>query len=271
MALLEMLLEHFKQVAKVRGENTVLYDNPNATSLGDPELMRELTKYLELNPYYPLPEGYKKVEEKCLLDNYTLPSYFTLPESVKIAVELVDELMLKALEMHALEPITTYEYHLRVVPTIGKVYQRDPAEKRFMLPLNKVPRKGVLEPVKHPISLKQLNTEEIRPSLSAVMKLEIAKAPLPLKGLVAEVSNVVAEIVQAVEDNRLTIGHRMKWGPSAAANGAMKGRLERRKAEEQEREEKEKQRKLRAAMLKGLVEEAKREKERKSQEEGEQR
>ncbi len=261
-----MLLEHFRQSAKVRGENTLLYDNPNATSLGDPELIGELTRFLETNPFYPLPEGYKKVEEKYLRENYVLPNYIEVSESTKIAAELLDSVLAETLGIHVLEPITTYEYKVKVVPTIGKVYQRNPAQKMFMMPLNKAPRKGMLEPVKRPVSLKQLNTEEIKPRLTAAMKLEVAKAPRVEKSIVKEVTDVVAEIVQAVEEGRDSIGNRMKWGPSMILNKALREKLDRRRMDESMREDKERQRKLHNMLIKTKLEDMKREKGRKNRE-----
>eukprot|EP01022_Parablepharisma_sp_SALTPOND_P026722 TRINITY_DN64702_c0_g1_i1.p1 TRINITY_DN64702_c0_g1~~TRINITY_DN64702_c0_g1_i1.p1 ORF type:complete len:1094 (+),score=155.90 TRINITY_DN64702_c0_g1_i1:2337-5618(+) len=263
----EALLEHFKQAAKIKGENTALYDNPNATALGDPELMEELTKFVETNPFYPLPEGYKKVEEKYLHDNYVIPNYLVLPEATRFAVEIIDSMLNDALGIHVLEPITTYEYKVKVVPTIGKVYQRDPNEKRFMMPITKTLRKGILEPVKHPITLKQMNVKEIEPRLSPAIKLEVAKARKEMQPIIREVAEVVGEIVQAVEEGREGIGCRMKWGPSDILNKAIKDKLDKKREEELAKEEKEKQRKIRAVLIKNTVQELKREKARKEQEE----
>ena len=249
----------------MRGDNTTLFDNPNATSLGDQDLIKELTRYIELNPYYPLPPGYKKMEERYTVEHYRVPNYFDLPESTKVVTEILDEFLSTVVGIHVIEPISTYESRTKIIPTIGKAYQRDPAAKMFMLPLNKVPRKEVLEPVKQRTSLKELNTAIIQPKLTSTMKLHIAKAPKHLKNFVKEVAEVVAEIVQAVEDGRSSIGNRMKWGPSIIENKAIKDKIYRKTTEETMNQEKETQRKLRAATLKTMMEEMKKEKEVKKQ------
>lgn len=263
---LEALLDHFRQAAKIKGENTSLYDNPNASSLGDPELMKELEKFLETNPFYPLPEGYKKVEEKFLHENYVLPNYIELPESVRFATEILDKVLNNIFDTHFIEPITTYEYKVKVVPTIGKIYQRDPNDKKFMLPVTKTLRKGILEPVRKPVTLHQQNIKEIEPKLTPALKLEIARARGEDKKLIKEVADVVGEILQAVEEGRETIGQKMKWGPGLILNKAIKEKLEKQREEEYMKEEKERQRKLRAQMLKNSVLEMKREKALKEQE-----
>lgn len=261
LLLAKKLLEHFLFAAKARGENTSLYENPNATVLGDQDLIVELSKYIEQNPYYPLPEGYKKVEEKNLTEDFSVKPTFVIPEAFKVSLEIIDEILSKNFDSHIIEPMTKHDIKARVVPTIGKIYPHDPRSKRFMLPLNKVPRKEVLEPVKHPTTLKQLNTELIKPKLSPAMKLTISRVPQAFRKLTQEVAEVVAEIVQAVEEGKDSIGHQMKWGPSFVANKITSNKIERIKAEEGSNEEKERQRKMRALMLKIVIEGMKKEKE----------
>jgi hypothetical protein len=67
------LLTHFEKATKVRGDITVLNENPDVTCLGDPDLLRELNKRVQENASYPIPEGYRKVCEKDIVYNYSLP------------------------------------------------------------------------------------------------------------------------------------------------------------------------------------------------------
>ena len=262
----KLLFNYFRQAAKLKGENIVLYENPEATTLGDPEVIQELTEYVTSNPSYPLPEGYKKVEEKSIKEQYTIPKHLQFPENLRICIEVMDEILNKALGVHILEPITTYEYKTRIVPTIGRICQRRTYEKNYMLPVTKRLRSTTFNKERHNFSLRQMNEKIVEPKLTGKMKVMVAEAKNEMKGIVKEIAEIVSEIVDAVVCNRTNIGTKLKWGPGIVLNRVMQEKLCKIKGKEIEDEKKEQKRKLRAVILKNTLQELKKDKLKKEQE-----
>jgi len=54
------LVNHFEIATRSRGHSTVLYDDPDATGIGDKELIKALNKKLQEDPSYQITEGYFK-------------------------------------------------------------------------------------------------------------------------------------------------------------------------------------------------------------------
>ena len=75
------LITFFEESARSRGQSTLLYEDPDASSLGDKKILEELNKRIIINPSYPLPEGYTKVVEKDFNYEYIIPEYYDIPES----------------------------------------------------------------------------------------------------------------------------------------------------------------------------------------------
>jgi len=71
----------------------MIYEDPDITTIGDMEMLREMNRRVKDNPDYILPEGYYKVVEKDQNFNYQIPEYMQIPESKKIAIETLDWLM----------------------------------------------------------------------------------------------------------------------------------------------------------------------------------
>jgi hypothetical protein len=71
----------------------MLYEDPDITTIGDMEMLREMNRRVKDNPDYILPEGYYKVVEKDQNFNYQIPEYMQIAESKKIAIETLDWLM----------------------------------------------------------------------------------------------------------------------------------------------------------------------------------
>ncbi len=67
------MIDHLARVAKAKHFSTFLYEDPEASALGDQEIIRELNRQIEINPNYEIPEGYKKVTEKDITYEYLIP------------------------------------------------------------------------------------------------------------------------------------------------------------------------------------------------------
>lgn len=57
---LRALVSHFEVATRSRGLNPVLYEDPDATGLGDKQLVKALNDKLASDPGYPIPEGFFK-------------------------------------------------------------------------------------------------------------------------------------------------------------------------------------------------------------------
>jgi hypothetical protein len=57
---LELMIEKMKKEASLKGQNTIIYDDPDAISISDSDLLIALNKKLEKDPEYPVPEGFTK-------------------------------------------------------------------------------------------------------------------------------------------------------------------------------------------------------------------
>ncbi len=58
------LLSHFEKATKAKNQSTILYEDPDTTTIGDMEMLKEMCRRVKDNPDYILPEGYYKVVDK---------------------------------------------------------------------------------------------------------------------------------------------------------------------------------------------------------------
>lgn len=114
------LLQHNEKVTKQRGQSTILYEDPDITSIGDQEILKELNKRVREQPDFILPEGYYKVAEKEQIFKYELPSYIAQGMSISkvVALETLDTFFSEALGFHILEALVSYESRYKVKPRI---------------------------------------------------------------------------------------------------------------------------------------------------------
>ena len=75
-----------------------------------------LNEKLRQNPNFPIPHGYKKVQELIIEESYHVPEQLGMEDSERIGMELLDEIMQKALDIHILMPIPNKRTVTRVVP-----------------------------------------------------------------------------------------------------------------------------------------------------------
>ena len=133
------LINHFEKATRSRGQSTLLYEDPDATTIGDRDVLKELNRRIKHNPDILLPEGYYKVNEKEQIFNYELPEYLPIEESQKISIELLDELLYSTVGVHFLEALVTYENRPKVKPRIKQTSMIPPpnAGLQYMKPIEK--------------------------------------------------------------------------------------------------------------------------------------
>lgn len=127
LKMLETFVAKMKSEAIAKNQNTILFDDPDAVSISDPDLLIALNKKLEQDPEYPVPEGFTKRKEKTIVYSYGAPTYCNLSEAQTTAIEILDELLLAKFGFHFLEPICTFEEKTKIRPVIHKSFDQTAA------------------------------------------------------------------------------------------------------------------------------------------------
>jgi len=83
-------------------------------------LLEELKKRAQSDPNFKTPEGFKTITETSIIQSHIIPDGLrpSLKESQIISAEIMDEILYKAVGVHFLEPIVTFEKTYRVVPRL---------------------------------------------------------------------------------------------------------------------------------------------------------
>ena len=117
---LRALIKQFEDATRSRGNSTVLYDDPDATSAADAGLVKALNEKLAKDPNYPIPEGFVKQLEKTPVLDYRIPADVAkqLKPSKVAAVETLDHILNEAFGIHLLEPVVKFEERMKVKPSI---------------------------------------------------------------------------------------------------------------------------------------------------------
>jgi len=134
---LELLVEKMKKEATIKNQNTILFDDPDAISISDPDLLIALNKKLESDPDYPVPEGFTKRKEKTISYNYGVPDYLNLSEAHNVAFEIIDELFMKNFNFHFLEPMCSFEEKTKIRPVIHKTFDYNTDTPGYLQSLDK--------------------------------------------------------------------------------------------------------------------------------------
>lgn len=96
-------------------------------------MVAQLTRKVNENPTYPLPEGLTKVKERCQILSYRVSDTVMplLSESQQVVLPLLDELVSELFQIHFLEPYTTFEDQYRIKPQIQKGVPPKPPTLNF--------------------------------------------------------------------------------------------------------------------------------------------
>jgi hypothetical protein len=183
LPLVEQLYAFFNQMEKCtkeKKESVLLFEDPDSTVMADPDLLKALNKKLRENPDYPVPEGFKKVNEKVIEHNYEVPKFIKMKESQSLALETLDELIFQKFNFHILEPIVKAS----VVAKIRPIIKREFTDKKRAIPRyldsleGRVKPKSLQDKIKpSPVNKTKYFTER-KFNLSENMKLTIVNQPL---------------------------------------------------------------------------------------------
>ena len=92
-----------------------LFEDPTATSLGDPKLIKQLNHYVNENPDYKIPPGFVKFRAKQLVDKYETKKTI---ETGQICEEILDELFVERFGIHMFNPQATMVERWVVKPDV---------------------------------------------------------------------------------------------------------------------------------------------------------
>lgn len=247
------LIKHFENAARKRGEATTIYTDPEAATLAKAEqkLVKELNAMVKRRPNYPLPEGFKKMQYKDVECTYELSAKFGVEESLKVAVEILDEVMAKALGTHFVEPKMVFGEKMKVVPDQMKM-RNGVASVISQCPESVRSSQHKITQFDEGGRVRTGSLSALRPKVSVNTRLAVAMLPREMQQIGMEVGEVVEEVVRAVEEGRRSIGAAGEVGRLAL--GRRQAAMEVAARSEREREEK---RKKRDAELKRKLKESK--------------
>ena len=103
----------------------MLFEDPDASGMGDQQLIKALNDKLAEDPEYPIPEGYSKQVEKTPIYEYVLSEDVReqLPESKVVSIEIMDELLNEIFGIHFLEPLVSFHEKLKVRPIVKNLFK----------------------------------------------------------------------------------------------------------------------------------------------------
>lgn len=249
---IKTLLSRFETATASRGESTVLYTDPEAAALltEDKEILRELNAMVEKSPNYPLPEGYRKVQEKEIKYVYNVnETLLKSKESIKIAVGIFDEILAKSMGIHFLEPRAKCEVLTKVYPDTMRVNKQLKIQHQSQYPPLTERRLKSVDVTES----KKLKTDGAAwPIVSFHTKIVVANMPKEMQSIGLEVGAIVAEIVRAVETGKTSIKKNAE-----IFNRAKRERQEQEAERQKQEAEKEAKRKQHQETLKKKLEEHK--------------
>jgi hypothetical protein len=231
--LVQELMKHFRDTMSKQGRNTILYDDPDSTEMGDKELNKFLNDNLKADPDYALPDAYKKVYEKNLQMQFMFPPTIELPEAYTTCYEILDDIIQENLQFHLFEPMASFysvakakmkilnpsskplmqnNYMAGTAARSSKIeHEQGNSEQQQQQSARALPppddRKG--EGSKPPEKKRVLNIEQKIP-LSLALKQEVAKAPFKERSLFQEVAEVVQEMVECVDEGKTVLTKKEK-------------------------------------------------------------
>lgn len=219
LPLVNLLKEFFDQMVlatKGRGDSTILFDDPDSTTLADPDLMKILNKKIKENPDYPVPEGFKKVKEFYLEYDYKVPEFIPMTEAQRDSLEILDDLIFSKFQFHFLEPVVKKKETTKIKPIIRREF---PTAKKA------VPRYlDSLEGVAKPKQLDKLSTPNVnKTKYFTQRKYNFTENMMEVmlrdkRDSTRECAEVLCEILDACEKGLKGLPPRNKYGPGGLKN-----------------------------------------------------
>lgn len=186
------LIDALRVQAKSLGQSTELYDDPDPGA-GDKDVVKQLSEQVGKNPGMQLPPGYVKVQDTDCRLVYCVPGAAGLPLAKAAALEVLDMVLFRTFEVRLLEASVEF-YAVNRVTGVGQkkehvvlppIYERRQSELKQRIKLH----------VEDPAS--QDKPKPIN-SLTAVLKLEVAKSPAEDKETYLQCALLLTDLLHSV-------------------------------------------------------------------------
>ena len=115
---MEALIEVFKNTLREKNANVYLFENPDASALGDNEVQMELNRLLREDPDYEVPQEYVKKLEKQVHFVHRLPETLLVDEPYKVSYETFADIVFDILDIHLIEPLSEVYLTAKAVPRV---------------------------------------------------------------------------------------------------------------------------------------------------------
>ena len=249
-------LRKLEKAQKAKGGSTILFEDPDATGIGDTTLLKALNKKIKEDPNYPIPEDYKKVKEKQIQYDYRIPDYIPIDDTKKFAMEFLDNLIFEKFGFHYLEPIIEYKETLKVKPIIRKQFNNESgrATPRYLQSLDKRTKPKELNDKGKMSAYQKMRDEKKKPiNLNETLSLEVAKVDKADRPRVKEAAELLEEILQSVAKGYKELPNRAKYGPIGMKNPVILDKIQHQKDEKKLQKEREQKRKKRDDQIKSII------------------
>jgi len=205
------------------------YDEPDPGA-GDREIVKKLNTLLSKDPTAQLPEGYRKATDKELEVHWELPASVNIPQSARVALCVLDEIVLSVCERHILEPLYSFRPVVRARGVLAVPALLQSQSSKALSPF----------PVKSAV----LTSNPELKYQATVLSTQFSKE------IVAECAKLVDDLVYSVQMKSSVMLSRDKKNAAELTNKVKLQRDLREKEMELEREKAEQRRKLRQQVVK---------------------
>lgn len=186
------LIDSLRVQAKSLGQSTELYDDPDPGA-GDKDVVKQLTEQIGRNPRMPLPAGYAKVQDTDCRLVYCVPGVIGIPKAKAAALEVIDQILFNTFEVRILEANAEFYPVSRVIGVgvkkehvvLPPIYERRQSELKQKIKLH----------IEDPAS--QDKPKAVN-SLTAVLKLEVAKSPPKDREIYEECAMLLTDLLHSV-------------------------------------------------------------------------
>jgi hypothetical protein len=188
--LVKELVRHIRACLKAGGQSTEVIDESD-TGTGDRDVVRRLNELLKSDADVQMPENYVRVVEKDIAVEFAVPSWASQSESTNSVLEVLDDILFKAIGTHLLEPrvVITQSYKARGHVAKKPEVPLPPIHER---PASLLKRRFKENAESVTLTLKQRIVQDVK--INSTLKLLVAQAPNEDRSDVA----VVAEVLEGV-------------------------------------------------------------------------
>jgi hypothetical protein len=188
--LVKELVRRIRACLKAGGQSTEVIDESDVGT-GDRDVVRKLNELLKSDADVTMPENYIRVIERDIAVEFAVPTWASQSESSSFVLEVLDDVLFKAVGTHILEPrvVITQSYKARGHVAKKPEVPLPPIHER---PANLLKRRFKENAESVTLNLRQRIVQDVK--INSTLKFLVAQAPNEDRSDVA----VVAEVLEGV-------------------------------------------------------------------------